>query len=450
MKRPLLLLLCAVVTTAYAQQGTHPITLAETLDLALANSAQLRKAKLDREGFELKLREGRSAAYPQVNALVNLDAYPVLPTTLIPGEAIGRSDDSYIPVQFGRPWQFGGVVNVEQAIYSESARRGIPAINVSRALYDLLTERAEDEIVYTTSTVFYQLLQAEQALNTVDANQHKLEEVQRITELQVANDYAIPTDVKRLRVARNNLETQRQNLLTGISALRQTLQMLCGLPFDTPLDPVLDDQSEPGADSLRWLALTFEPEAATENRLLLHNIELNRLRARSLKAEGLPSLNAYANLGFQTWRDDANFFASGNRWYGLAAAGLRLRVPLFDGFRRRNQVGLLGIENQKLEEDRRQLLQAKELEFRQARDQVQNTLHGLRSTAENVTLAREISDNLALPYREGVLPLTDMLNAQTALAEAETGYRQQVFAYRLAVLKLMKAGGRLDELRGKN
>ncbi len=441
------MLLCAFATAAFAQTGTHPVRLTETLDLALANSAQLRKSKLDRQGFELRLREGRSAAYPQIDASVNLDAFPVLPTQLLPGDVIGKTDGSYVPVQFGRPWQLGGMINVDQAIYSEAARRGVPATNVSRSLYDLLTQRAEEEVIYNTAAVFYQLLQAEEALKAVDANLNKISELQRMVSLQVANDYAVPMDVKRLRVAYNNLDNQRQNLLAGIVALRQTLQLLCGLPYDAPFDPLLEDNTEPGADSLRWLSLTFEPESATEQRLLLSNIELNRIRARSLRAEGYPSLGAYAHLGFQTWRDDANFIATGNRWYGLAAVGFRLRIPVFDGFKRHNQIGLLGIENQKLEEDRRQLAAAKELEYRQARDQVRNALRTLRTLDENVQLAREISATMMLPYKEGTASLSDLLNAQTALAEAETAYAQQVFVYRLAVLKLLKATGRLEMLR---
>ena len=435
------------VAVLSAQNGTHPVTLPEALDLALTNSAQLRKAKLDRQSFELRLREGRSAAYPQINAVVSLDAYPSLPTQLMPGEVLGRSDDSYVPVQFGQPWQFGGMINVDQALYSESARRMVPATNVSRTLFELLTEKAEDEVVFQTATVFFQFLQAEAALRTVDANLHKISELERMVSLQVSNDYAVPTDVKRLRVAYNNLNTQKQNLLAGIAALRQTLQFLCGVPYDSPFDPVWTDIAEPGADSTRWLSIPLEPENTTENRLLLHNIELNRIRANSLRAEAYPSLGAYANLGFQTWREDANFLDTDHRWYGVAALGFRLRVPVFDGFKRRNQLALLGIDNQKLEEDRRQLVSARELEYRQARDQVQNNLFALKTQAENVRLAREISETTMLPYKEGTAPLSDLLNAQTALAEAETNYSQQTFVYRLSVLKLLKATGQLDLLR---
>lgn len=447
MKYVYFLLFGVLLTRLSAQNGTHPVTLAEAIDLALNNSAQLRKAKIDREGFEMRLREGRSAAYPQVNAGVNFDAIPVLPTQLMPGDIVGRTDGSFVPVQFGRPWQLGGAVTVDQMIYSEAGRRAVPATNVSRSLYDLLIEKAEEEIIFQTASVFYQLLQAEEALRTVDANLYKLNELERMLQLQVANDYAVPTDVKRLRVAKNNLNNQKQNLLTGIAALRQTLQFLCGVPYDAPFDPVLEDLDSPGADSAQWLNMAIAPENVTEHRLLLHNIELNRIRITSLRAEGYPSLSGYANLGFQTWRDDANFLAQGNRWYGMAALGFRLKIPVFDGFKRRNQVGLLRLDNQKLEEDRRQLTAAKELEFRQARDQLRNSLYALQTSEENVRLAREISETVSLPYREGSAPLSDVLNAQTALAEAETSYGQQVYSYRIAVLKLLKASDQLDQLR---
>ena len=78
---------------------------------------------------------------------------------------------------------------------------------------------------------------------------------------------------------------------------------------------------------------------------------------------------------------------------------------------------------------------------------MQNNLFALKTQAENVRLAREISETTMLPYKEGTAPLGELLNAQTALAEAETNYSQQTFVYRLSVLKLLKATGQLDLLR---
>ena len=137
----------------------------------------------------------------------------------------------------------------------------------------------------------------------------------------------------------------------------------------------------------------------------------------------------------------------GSRWYGIAVIGLRLKIPVFDGFRRFRKANLLRLEGSKLEEDLQQLTQLKTLEFLQAREQLTNAQQAVTTQTDNVTLAREICDKLTLQYREGVVSLTDLLNAQTALSEADTNFWQQVFAYKLAYLKLMKTAGRLEELR---
>ena len=188
--------------------SARPVTLSQSLALALENSGQLKKARLDREGFEERIREGRSNAYPQINASLNADYYPALPTQLLPGNLFNQ-DQPYIPVQFNLPWQFTAQVQVQQQIYNEAARRGVAAVNVTRSVYDLLTERSEEEVLSNTATVFYQMLQTEQILRTIDANRLKLDTQKSMAELQVTTGYGIPTDVKRIRVARTNLETQR-------------------------------------------------------------------------------------------------------------------------------------------------------------------------------------------------------------------------------------------------
>lgn len=438
------ILLTGWVTVAnmHAQPTPRSVTLNETLDLALTNSAQLRKTRLDRESLELRFKEGRSAGMPQINAVVGLDYFPVLPTQFLPADLFGGPDGAYVPATFGQPWQLAGTVNVQQPIYNAAARRMAPAANTTRALYDLLANRAEEEVLFNTATVFYQSLQTEQLLRSVNANLNKLDAFHRMAELQLANGYATPTDVKRIRVARTNLESQRYNLENGIRALHQTLQLLCGIPYDEDFSPV-EALGSPAADSSRWQVLTLETESTTEYRLLQRQLELNRIQTRSLRSEGAPRLSAYALGAFQAQRTDGNFFDPQRRWYGLAAVGFKLDVPIFDGFRRRHKAGQMAIDGLKMEEDRRQLEAAKKLEFFQARDQFQGAIRMLHAQEDNVTLAREIIDKLTLQYKEGTLPLTDLLNAQTALAEAETNYWQQVFNYKLAVLKLLKSAGLL-------
>ncbi len=447
---PFILFIFLVVGKISAQPTTTPaartLPLGESIRLAIENSAQIHKAKIDRQILERRVKEARSEAYPQITAGVNLDYWALLPTQLAPGELFNQAAGTYVPIQFGLPWQLGGNVTLEQNLINEAARRNLPALKSTRDISDLMIERSEYEVVFNTATVFYQTLQTEQLLRAVDANLGKLEALKGMAQLQLDNGYAVPTDVKRIRVAKTNLETQRQNLLTGISSLRQTLQFLCGLPYDEALDLSVEIGS-PAADSARWQNLSLDPETTTESRLIVHNLDLLRTQRRSAIAEALPSLNAYATIAAQGFRPDINFFESNRTWYGAAGVGVKLKIPIFDGFRVHNKSWVYKLEEQKLQEDQRQLNGAKALEFRQAREQLGTSLRTLRSQSDNVALAHEITDKLLLQYKEGVASLTDLLNAQTALSEAETNYWQQVFSYKLAVLKLLKTAGQLELLK---
>lgn len=440
--------LCTIIPAEaqVTRKSERMVTLQEALQLSLANSAKLKKSKLDRTVVEQRVREEKALIYPQVTAGVSYDYYPILATQFLPGAALNRPGEAYVPVQFGQPWQLTAGINVQQMLYSESGRRALPLKNLTRQLYDILIERTAEEVAYQTASVFYQTLQTEQLLRAVNANIEKVDALQKMVELQLANGFAIPTDVKRVAVARTNLETQRHNLLAGIEGLRQTLQFLCGVPFEESFEPKTG-LDKPAADSLRWQSLALDMNATTEYRLLTAQSEINRVQVKSAKGGAWPTLSAHASGFYQIQRPDANVLDPAGVWYGMAMVGAKLNMPLFDGFRRHRKVELLRLEEQKLAEDRRQFSGAKELEFRQARVQLQSALRQLRTQEENVALAREIADKLTLQYKEGINPLTDVLNAQTALSEAETGYWQQVFGYKISVLNLLKAAGQLEALQ---
>jgi outer membrane protein TolC len=448
MKRLIILIfICVVSFDATAQingGGAHPVALTEALRLALDNSAQIKKSELEREGTKQRIRLERGMSFPQVDAGISYDYFPVLETQFFSGEGFGQAGE-YMPVQIGQPWQLNAGVKVEQVLYHETGRRAMPAIAVTRNLYDLLIEKSEEEVLFQTASLFYQTLQTQQLLRAVNANIEKLVALERIVELQLQNGFAIPTDVKRVQVAKTNLETTRQQLLSGITALQQSLQFMCGVPFDQPFQPVASLES-PAADSARWKNLQFTMEATTDYKLIEKQIELYHIQWKSQRAEGWPTLSAHASAFYRAQRADFNVLDPNTQWYAMATVGVKVKVPVFDGFRRHRKADLLRLEEQKLQTDRKQLMGYKQLEYRQAVVELENTLRQLRTQDQNVSLAREIEDNLTLQYKEGVTPLSDVLNAQTMLSEAETNYWQQVFAYKIAVLKLLKAAGQLEEL----
>ncbi len=433
----LFMLFFAQNTTA---QEARTLTLAQAQEMALANSAQIKKARLDRAILEHKFNEQRSAALPQVKAGIHLDIFPAVPTQYVPGTLLNRPNESFVAVPFGQPFQLTGGIQAEQLLYSEAGRRMLPAAEISRQLSEILITRTEDEVRYQTAQVWLQTLQMTQLVRSVDANLDKLAQLQGMAELQYTNGYITSTDVKRIKVARTNLATQKQQLLNGIVALTETLQFLCGIAFEQKTT-VRESTAAVAADSSQWANMPLETDNLLEIRLLGLQTRLNEVQQHAAQPSLRPEVRAYAQTWVQHQSNNLNVFGEG--WRGMGMVGIKAETTLYDGKKSRHKLAQLDIERQKIAEDLRLLEAAKTLEYRQAKTQLRAALDGLVVQRENMALAQEVTDKLALRYKAGEAPLSDLLNAQTARTEAETNYWQQVFGYKLAVLRLARVCGKL-------
>ncbi|MCS7036515.1 MAG: TolC family protein [Saprospiraceae bacterium] len=440
------LILAISGTKAHADDAdTLSLPLREAIHRALTSSIQTRKARWERHAAALQIAEQRRGALtPKVEALANADYVPALPTTFLPATLFGGQEGAYVSSTLGQPWQLFASVRVEQPLFDEAARRLAPASALSQSLQDALVELSEEEIIFQTTQLFYQVLQARASLRALDAHLEQFEALERMVRLRVENDQAVQTDVQRIQVTIAHLQARRHELEGGIEALRQGLQFLCGIPLEQPV--ALADLSNPSDSIGQSVSAPLAIERTTTHRLLEGRLSLLRIQEHSMRARGWPKLGLYAQAGVLSQRADVRFAASNGRWYPLGLVGLRLEWPLLEGYRRRPGAERLRLEIQRNEEERNDYARARQMELLQASTQRNNALHALRARKQAVALAREVVSQLQLAYRNGVTPLSDLLAAQTALAEAETQYEQQVFTCRLAEVKWLRAAGLLRTL----
>ncbi|MCB9316966.1 MAG: hypothetical protein H6569_12580 [Lewinellaceae bacterium] len=131
------------------------------------------------------------------------------------------------------------------------------------------------------------------------------------------------------------------------------------------------------------------------------------------------------------------------------AAGTALALPasnwisIFDGFFAPPQSRPTHHRRAEDREDRRYLADAKHWNTNW-RVQFDGASQMLRTQEENVALARDITENLVLGTKKVWRTPPTCSTPKLALTEAETHYWQQVFNYKLAVLKLLKAAGYLQ------
>jgi outer membrane protein len=133
-------------------------------------------------------------------------------------------------------------------------------------------------------------------------------------------------------------------------------------------------------------------------------------------------------------------------WYDASAIGVTLRVPIFNGFATRARVRQANVDILKNEEDRRETTNSLNLAYENAKIQLRNSVNTINSQRQNVTLAQEIYRSTQNNYNNGLAALTDLLDTENALTEAQNSYTQALLNYRIAEIQLIKSNGNIKSL----
>ena len=87
-----------------------------------------------------------------------------------------------------------------------------------------------------------------------------------------------------------------------------------------------------------------------------------------------------------------------------------------------------------------------DLEYQNAKAQIENTLKSVDIQKENVSLAEKVLGNTQNNYQQGLASLTEILDAENALTDARNNYSNALLEYKIAEVALIKAKGDLKTL----
>jgi outer membrane protein len=442
-------LLLTMLRPAFSQTPlpAAPLTLQEAVKYALANNETVKKALLDEQSAEYHLKETKGSGLPQLSGTGTITAYPALATQLLPAQIFDKdaAAGSMIPVQFGTKYNTTGGLQLQQLIFRKSFFVGLEAANTTRELYALRTQLSEEELIYNVSSAYLQLLQTREQFNTIDANFKRLEQLEKILTLQYQNDVATKVQLNRVTVSKTNLENNRVNLTAAFDQQKNVLKFFMGMPIGQEITlaeamPVLNTPLLLQEDASTVLA------DRVDYKLLQTQKNLNQLNVKNIQSGYYPSLSAIANYSYNAQRNEFNFFDGNQPWFKMATVGLQLNVPIFDGFQRRNQVRQAQNEELKVDQDISLLGRNTQMGLMNAQTQMQASLSSIQAQERNVTLAQEVYHNTNELYKEGLSPLTEVLETEVSLREAQTNLNNERLKYQLAQLTYLQAKGELKTL----
>ena len=442
MKKTILILLCTIGLTSNAQVQT--LTLKDAINYALKNKADAKKSRLEIENSEYKIQEIRSRALPQITANGSLTYNPILQTNVIDGSAFG-SPGTTIQASFGQKWTSGAGVSLSQALFDQSVFTGLRAANSTREFYQINNQLTEEQVIERVANNYYSVYVQRERLILLDSNYVNTTKVRNIVKGQFDNGLAKKIDLDRIIVKMSNIDTERQQIKNQIQLQENALKFYMGMPIETQIViPQTEFEVTPEA-------LTEAPNTAnrTEYLLLKKQEELLEFQKTAIKAQYYPTLSLVAGYNYLGQGPEMPWFAKpadGVYWSDYSAIGLNLKVPIFTGFGTRAKVRQADVDIRSLQEDIKDTQLALDLDYINAKTQIENNIITIGNQKENMRLAGEILKNTKNNYLQGLASLTDLLDAENASLEAQNNYTRAVLAYKIAEITLIKSKGQLKTL----
>ena len=444
MKNKLIISLLFLVSYANAQE-IKTLTLKDAITFALENKADAKKAKLQVENSNYQIEEVRSRALPQISANGSLTHNPILQTNVIDGSAFGAPGTT-IQAAFGQKWTSTAGVTLNQDLYDQSVFIGLKAAKSTKEFYQINEQLTEEQVIERVANAYYQVYVTRQNLNVIDNNLKNTGKVKDIIKGQFDNGLAKKIDLDRILVRISNINTQRQQILNAINLQENALKFYIGMPIETK---IVIPQTEFEVTATAFTAQKPEATSRTEYLLLKKNEQLLEYQKKSVQAANYPVLSLTGSYNYLGQGPEVPWFkkpVDGVYWSDYAAVGLNLHVPIFTGFGTRAKVRQAENKLQSVRVDLEETKLALDLEYENAKTQIDNSIISINNQKENSKLAQEVYSNTNNNYIQGLASLTDLLEAENALVEAQNNYTTALLDYKLAEIQLIKSKGELKTL----
>ncbi|MFO7871424.1 MAG: TolC family protein [Kiritimatiellia bacterium] len=376
-----------------------PLALADCMGIALARNPQTRGSWQAAKAAAARVGEERAAYFPSANLRAEAARGR---SVLLDSERESETRDTYT-----------GGIDVSVLLFDGGARRArVAGAEAALLEADFRHNAALQDVAISVQESYYELLGAQWFLTVA---QETVKRTQYQLDMALARHGAgvvTRSDVLRAETQRADAELLLVQARNGVRISQGRLARTMGLPIHTAFEIVelsgdLQQQELPRIEQLFDEAARQRPEL----QAALAHIAATRSEIAGSRAAYWPTLSAGVSAG----RKDTEFVPEQDEW----SAGLSLRFPLFDGFERGHRTRRTQADLARAMADHANLLQGIELEvwtgywrLIESADAVDAATRLTASAGESARLAEG-------EYKNGIISIVGLIDAQTAQTEAE-------------------------------
>ena len=298
------------------------------------------------------------------------------------------------------------------------------------------------DVVMSTDQAYWQVISLVNKKRLAESFVELVRKLDSDVNKMLEEGVATQADALSVRVKVNEAEMALVQVEDGLSLSKMVLCQLCGLPLDTEIR-LADEEMEDLA-----LPDTFTESnvnTALANREELKSLELAskiyRQKVNVARAGYLPSIGLTASYLFS---NPSLFNGFENKFRGTWGIGVVVTIPVFHWgeniYKVRAAKAEANIARYRLDDAREKI----ELQVTQNSYKVNEAAKKLAMAEKNMEKAEENLRYANFGFREGVIPTSNVLEAQTAWLSAQSGKIDAQIDLKMSEIYLNKSMGTLD------
>ena len=452
-KRKRLILFFAVCVSFFSLSAQETYSLYDCLDYALKNNHTIKKNELDKEKAGYARQEARGGLLPQVNGSANLNdnlkkakfIMPNFMNSMLPPNMRDPHASEYMTIEMGMQYNANVGVSLNQQLLNFSLFNAQNIAKTAETLAALGVESSEEDVISQTAGLYYAVQSTEYAASEMDKSIDLVKKMLKTMEVNLSNGLVKKVDLDRLKVTLTNLITQRSAIQNGANVQKNLLKLQMGLDVNKPIEITPIDLSYFETQAANEINTPFALTSQTPYRMLTEKQNMVKLQQKSALYENLPTLSLTFNYQYNG-SSEKFFKGPTNYWYPTSLIGLSLRIPIFDGLSRPAKMKETSLELKKVNEDMTVLEQSLTMAFLNAKMKIEDSRKTIHLQKENLQLAENVYNISEENYKQGLSSMSDVLNANQSLIQAQLSYADALNNYMKAFIDLKKNSGAIRDL----
>lgn len=433
------------------QEVPKSFSLDEAIAFALENNRNAKNAERDIEAAKKQKWETTATGLPQINGAVNYQNNIKQQVSLLPASAFdpynqirqlndfydlsslpvvdnipdAPNADDFIPVVFGAKQTVNANITLNQLIFDGSYLVGLQSAKVFLEISENAKEKTDLEIRKAVINAYGNVLLSEESVAILERNKITLEKNLNETKKIYENGLTEEEDVEQLEITLSSIESNLRNVkrLRDLSYKMLNITLGIDLNNETTLTDTLQALTlENIVPSI--LVIDDNVTNTVDYKIAENDTRSKELLLKLEKSKALPSLAGFVTAGYNGNGNSFDFFQKEQQWFGSAAFGLNLNIPIFSSLQRSAATQRAKINFEKAQDDLLETEQQLKLQVASAKSDYQLSIEEYETSKKNLRLSERIEKKNQVKFFEGVASSFDLRQAQTQLYSAQQEYLQ--------------------------